>query len=516
MRIHIEGLGAHIVSKALPGLLAALVTLAPSALLAKTLYVDAASGNDATTYAANSAASPWRSIGRAAWGSTNRSAPNTGEAARAGDVVMIAAGTYTTTGQNNRWLVAYNPVNEGTAASPIRFQASGVTNLTFSSGAGPMIGSNNRNHIQWSGFTISESTAPTVSDTGPVVFFGSDFDYVQGGSLENSVLTGNANWMSREGDNYNGIRLEYTNGQRIVNNTIRNYGGDTDSGGGGIDHNHSGITTYKWENLTVENNVFDNCGAGMYLKATQTTTREVGVNTIRFNIFRNNSKGIQVHRSPNTASEPILIYQNVFHNNTSGVRILMFNDATDPMHVKVFSNTFDAHSEAALVIGTSGNIPAGAGYVFWNNIVSGGPFGVIIQHPAANLTPEKFDAEHNMYSGVQAVAEVSAQNVAFSAWQNTYRMDVGDGAGGVAGITNGNAMFVNQGGRDYRLQAGSPARTIGRVHPTYSGGYSPNATIPAGAYITGNEAIGTGAQAPPPPTSNLPTAPTNLRIVPGV
>ena len=166
------------------GLLTLLTLAAPLTAEAKPLYVNATSGNDATSYAANSSSAPWRTIGRAAWGSTSRSSPNAAEAARAGDVVYIAAGTYSTVGQNNRWLVAYNPANEGTAAAPIRFEATGVVNLTFTSGAGPMIGSNGRNYIQWSGFTITKSTAPSVSDTGPVVFFGADFDYVQGGSIK--------------------------------------------------------------------------------------------------------------------------------------------------------------------------------------------------------------------------------------------------------------------------------------------------------------------------------------------
>jgi hypothetical protein len=476
---------------------------------AKTLYVNASTGNDSTTYAANGPSAPWRTIGRAAWGSTSRSAPNANEAARAGDVVMIAAGTYTTVGYNNRWEVAYNPANSGTAAAPIRFQGQGVVNLTYSSGAGPMIGANNRNYIQWSGFTLNESTAPTVSDTGPVVFFGADYNYVQGGSLENSTLTGNPNWTTREGDNYNGIRLEYANGQRIYNNVIRNYGGDTDTGGGGIDHNHSGMTTYKWENLTVENNVFDNCGSGMYLKATQTTTREVGVNTIRRNIFSNNRHGIHVHRAPNTATEPIVISQNVFYDNQHGVRILMFNDATDPMHVKIINNAFDNNTVGSLVIGTSGNIPTNAGYVFWNNVVYGGPHAILIQHPSSNVISSKIDAEHNLYYGMSTFAEIGGSNTTFATWQGTYAMDTDDG-GSADGVWGTNPNFVNRGGRDYRLSSGSAAQSLGRVHPTYPIGGGAGATIPAGPYISGSDVIGpTGSTSTPP----APAAPLNVRIV---
>jgi hypothetical protein len=60
----------------------------------RTLYVNSATGNDAVSYLQNSEATPWRTIGRAAWGSANRSTPNQAEAARAGDTVLIASGTY--------------------------------------------------------------------------------------------------------------------------------------------------------------------------------------------------------------------------------------------------------------------------------------------------------------------------------------------------------------------------------------------------------------------------------------
>src|SRR5262245_57259652 len=111
----------------------AILVAAASGVSAKDLYVNGTTGNDSTSYAANSAASPWRTIGRAAWGSTSRTAPVTAEAARAGDTVNVAAGTYVTTGTGERYGIAYNPVNSGTSTSPIVFAATGVVTLTYSS-----------------------------------------------------------------------------------------------------------------------------------------------------------------------------------------------------------------------------------------------------------------------------------------------------------------------------------------------------------------------------------------------
>src|SRR5687768_1637654 len=284
----------------------AMCCLLPCAAAAKNLHV-APNGDDSVSYADNSATRPWRTIGRAAWGSVTRGAPNAGEAARAGDVVHVHAGTYVTIGNltgggGGRWDVAYNPVNEGRAGAPIRFQCeAGACVLTYSSGAGPMVGSYQRDYIEWSGFTISETTAPTRSDTGPVTFH----DAI-GGSIENSVLTGNPAASARGGDNYTGVRLEDASGVRIAHNVIRDYGGQTG------DRNHAGIETYRSYPVTIENNLIENCASGIYMKAVNTHTLAVDRVDIRLNRFVNNRWGINVLRMPMTEQKPMVIAQNVF------------------------------------------------------------------------------------------------------------------------------------------------------------------------------------------------------------
>ena len=104
---------------------------------AATLYVNGTTGNDATPYVTNSEANPWRTIGRAAWGSTNPNVPNAAEAAQTGDTVLVAAGTYSTAGTDSRFGVAYNPANSGTSGSPITFQAQGLVVLTLNHSRGP-------------------------------------------------------------------------------------------------------------------------------------------------------------------------------------------------------------------------------------------------------------------------------------------------------------------------------------------------------------------------------------------
>jgi hypothetical protein len=113
----------------------------------KTLYVNGVTGNDATTYDDNNVANPWRTIGRAAWGSTDREARNPDQAARAGDTVLVAAGTYAGPGTGTRNSPTYYAANEGTSVAPIVFRAVGTVVLTLSSGNGPVIGSLGRNYM---------------------------------------------------------------------------------------------------------------------------------------------------------------------------------------------------------------------------------------------------------------------------------------------------------------------------------------------------------------------------------
>lgn len=472
----------------LMALVAALV-IAPVAADAKTLFVNAATGNDATSYAANSESSPWRSIGRAAWGSTNRSAPNANEGARAGDVVIIAAGTYTTVGNQTgggfgRQDVAYNPVNNGTASNPIRFECDGLCVLTYSAGAGPMIGAMDRNYIEWSGFSLTEATAPTRQDTGPVTFF-----RAVGGSLENSVLTGVANWTSRNGDNYTGVRLEDASGVRIANNRIRDFGGLTG------DRNHAGVESYRSYPILIENNEITNCGSGIYLKGTASNSNIQSV-IVRFNVFRLNRWALHVLQLPMTAAQPALFYQNVFDGNReAGLWINAFdNNQYDAKYVRFFNNTL-VNNPAGMASYNWQAFPTNANFLWANNIVAGSGVRVRMDNTndAQNLSPTTHALDRNVYASESFQTGGSSRSLSYLR-----------GFGQEANSLVANPGFV--GATDYRLSPSSPARTVGRA--LYGIGGATGSVVPAGAYITGNEIIGPGGGG----STGLPSAPRGLRI----
>lgn len=491
---------AHIVN-GLRGVTAALVLatlFSPLPAEAKALYVNSSTGNDATTYAANGPSAPWRTIGRAAWGSVERNAPNTSEAARAGDVVNIAGGTYVTVGNltgggGGRQDVAYNPANSGAAGNPIRFLCTGVCILTFSGGAGPMIGAMERNYIEWSGFTISETTAPSRSDTGPVTFF-----RVTGGAIENSILTGNPNWTARVGDNYNGVRLEDATGVRIAGNLIRDYGGQTG------DRNHSCVTTYRSYPVLIENNEIVNCGSGIYLKGTSPNS-VIQTGRVRFNVFRSSRFAMHVLQQPMTSSLPLLIYQNIFvGNREAALWINQFdNGQYDAKWVRFFNNTL-VDNTSAMATYNGSVFPAGANLLFWNNVVAGSGHRIRQDTTDAvvNNRKDRLDFDYNVYA--TGHFEVGGQDRTFA-----YIQGLGQDL---------NSLVVDPGlGADYRLSANSPARTAGRA--LYGVGGPAGSVIPAGAYILGSETIGRAGGAPPPPPTPpgpaAPSAPTGLRIISG-
>jgi hypothetical protein len=478
-------------------LVAALCVFVPLSANAKTLYVDGASGNDSTTWANNSASSPWRTIGRAAWGSTSRTSPNPNEAARAGDTVIVRAGTYAGQATGQRYEPTYNVVNQGTAGNPIVFQAEGLVQLTHTGTlGGPAIGVYNRDYVTWRGFTVDEATARAQGDSGPAVIW-----YSNGSSIEDCDIDGNGNpgWN----DNHTGIRIVESTNVVVRNNRVTSLQTSEIQNAA----NGSAIQVYYSGAVLIEHNELLDSGSGIFLKA------PYGPNlswyTIRYNLIRDmDDSGIAIHRSPNTASAPILIYQNIVINtNSSPLKIWSFDPSggsTEPMNAKFVNNTVYNGTEGVRV---SGNLVPNAGHVFWNNVIWGGQnYAVNFGGDASHFVKSRIDFEHNLYWSFGNFALVYTNGHTLSTWKSQLGQDNASPAG-----INQNPMFVNAAGNDFRLQSGSPARTLGVDRLDLNNNGSTTDIIPAGAYITGNEVIGRTSGGSNP---TAPMAPTGLRIVP--
>ena len=451
----------------------ALACAFPFGAEAKTLYVNGGTGNDSITYAANSESTPWRSIGRASWGSTNRSAPNSAEAARAGDIVMIAAGTYSTAGTDSRNDPAYNPANSGTAGNPIIFQAQGTVLLTLSSSRGTVIGALTRDYITWRGFTINEASARSHADTGPVTFFEST-----GSSAESLTINGNGD--PGYGDNHTGIRIEGSAAITVRNSRIYNvYTSGVNQANG------AGIQIYESKGVLIEHNEIYESGSGIFFKQIGITgPPSNSADTVRYNLIHDVAHGIIQHR--HTHSAPTVycaVYQNVIRDaRLGGITVWGFT-SDGPTNGRFINNTI--YNSVYGIYLKGGYVANNSNHLFQNNLVTASTSYAVFNEPTGGDVAFELDRAtfaRDWYWSFPTFLASDSGSRSLAQFQSTF---AGQEANGTSGI---NPNYVNAAGNDFRLSTGSPALTMGRV--AHSIGGSNGATIPVGAYITGDEIIG--------------------------
>lgn len=460
---------------------------------AKTLYVNVATGNDSRTYAGNTPDTPWKSIARAAWGSTSYAAPNASEAAQAGDTVLISEGVYWESGDpsGNRWSVALLPANSGTVGNPITFRGIGLVYIRLNSGIrGPMIGcASARNYIVWDHFQIDDYYGGSAEDTGPVVFVGSHHC-----QLLNSDVQGHSgsyfHGYPTYSDNYNAVRYEFADFTVIRNNRIhRVWGRNSVSGMGG--QNDAAIMTYDSNDGLIENNEIYDTGQGIIIKGTNAGSTQAR-NVIRYNYVHDNVMGgIRALGAQDT-----LIYQNVVTRTTAGQGL--WAGFFDSARSRFVNNTVYGNANGAITQGTEL-----IDVHFKNNIFVGSSTCAVCSYNVASPSLQQLTFTRNLYFNNNQTflwnMDGALNNISFSAWQSTYGFDV-DGVDGV------DPLFVNQNADNFRLQTGSAAQALGRDVLDLNHNADFTDVIPVGAYITGAETIGLLSDVV------APRAPTGLAI----
>lgn len=466
---------------------------------AATLYVNVAIGNDATSKAANNSGSQWASIYRASKGCALASAPcsSAGEAATAGDTLVVTGGTYTYAGAavNNRFTPLYNPTNQGTLGNPIRFTCVGTCILIAESVMAPAIGASAKDYIEWyaditagSAWVINachESTGTctggfsTHDDTGPVVCHdASPGCTVEGATIRGLVPApvGSTNWS--------GLRAENTSECVFRNNTVEDFTRD-----GGSNHNQALVILYGASDCLIEHNNFDNSGAGVYFKDTAISSVAED-NIIRLNKLTNLQVGVAWSFVGGTSTEGRnFIYQNTIAT-VSAYCFNTISDADDgPSGDWIYNNTCTGIGTAAVLLTSTGLM---SGVSIWNNIFLTSADMMLTANndpwPAASVV----STEHNVYrthSG-NFYEGPDGSLATLAAFKAVYTDE--DSAVPIS-ITS-DPLLANVAGGDYRLCTGaaapvagcagsSPAINLGR---TLDGG----ATVNAGAYITNLECIG--------------------------
>lgn len=444
-------------------ILLAVLLLIGATAQAKDLYVDNSGAcSDTTTYAANSQASPWCTVQRAAWGSTSRAAQVPSQAAQAGDVVLVAAGTYSAPGSETRLNPAFNPANSGIQGFPITFRAVGTVYLTLNEGTtGPVFGAYLRDYITWEGFTVDESSyTPYGGERSMGVCWMANYTTLRGNRLIGTTLG--------EG-NHAGLRSEDSNGCLMENNVISDVRSSGDLG------NTEGILAYTSTNLTIRHNHIYDCSQGIFIKGGNTGPVTISHNLVH-DISANGIYLLGLDEAGNDGGSRV--FQNIVYNAYAG---LTFNSISGgPNGVTVANNVFDSTVWA----GYLSTALANTDNTIQNNIFSNASeFGWAIPWAYSGT----FAINRNLYYAAGTLFRVNYASYSLAQWQSTFGHDLN---GLVA-----DPLFTNRTARDYTLQAGSPALTLGRDILNLSG-YGETAIIPAGAYISPSDCIGACAPTP--------------------
>jgi parallel beta-helix repeat protein len=439
---------------------------------AKSLYVNGSSGNDSVSYANNSQSTPWRTLGRALWGTTNIQSPNAGEAARAGDTVNVAAGIYSAQASNVRYSPAFNPTNSGTASAPLVIQAVGRVELRSTNGNGAVMGMYERNYIHWRGhFFIDETYAVPHADTGPVVLWQTNGSVVDGCEVQAHEIPYQ--------DNHNAVRFEFASNSTVRNCLLNGIVGP----GGELHHNSAGVMLYYSNNITIENNEVTNCGAGIFPKGGDNYSI-----TIRYNRVRGCLKGLRnSYTAPSQGTNRM--YQNIVEDGVG----------TDSMGIQIAENSYNWTIANNTIVNFGNGIYFGPTNVFGNvrvanNITANTNTAVNGWESSGTQAP---GPGHNIYFNPGHWAWSSREYSGLAAWLLAATSDL-------ASVVS-NPGFVNLAGRDYHLTTASVGRLLGVDILDLNGNGSTSDVVPVGAYVRGDEVIGRTTVAAGP----IPSPPTN-------
>ncbi len=440
----------------------AVFIFAAGAANAKTLYVDSTNGRDTVNYTRNSQRSPWKSIGRAVWGSSDINNPNPREAARAGDIVIVKQGNYTATqGRGERYSPIYNPVNNGSKGRPITIRAQGkvVLNSKTSTRGEPLIGTYRKNFVIWDGFIVDEVNSNTMADTGPVVIWSSDHIILRNITVQGKAAPWN--------DNHNAIRIESSTNSTVQNNTL--YGIRNSRG----NRNASAIMLYYSQNITIEHNLIHDSDGGIFVKGANP-----GPVTIRNNLLYNlKSEGVCLGGiGTSTAQNGARVYQNVIKDSTAGITFIGY-DQYSPANVFVVNNTIDNCSQGGIFLK-----PNTAGYsnlVFKNNVIMNSARG-IQGEDISDLSNTFFS--HNLYINNKSIARINNRDINFPIWKTVLKKDT-------TGSSERRLRERSGAKRNSRQKSGSPVNAFG-VDILNLLEKGKTARITVGAYISDSTVVG--------------------------
>jgi hypothetical protein len=290
-----------------------------------------------------------------------------------------------------------------------------------------------------------------------------------GNRIENCVFVGNLS--STLENNHSGIWLTGDTGTVIKNNKISNF-----LNNGAYHHNAPGIMFYQTTSAIIENNEIENCGSGVFVKGWDNDSI-----TIRLNLIVGCGSGVKMMTTINTHK----VYQNIVIGRSGGSPGLACHPGIDNglRGTIYFTNNTLINS----YINFTYSISSTANVYSHNNItayLSGSSYG--FEAAYWDRLNQIFNDYNNYYNVASWYTYNNQQHTTLSSFRSALGGCPGDSND--CSSTIDNPLFSDASAGNYKLQSGSPARTLGRTITAIHG--SSGETIPAGAYITGNEVIG--------------------------
>lgn len=413
--------------------------------------------------------------GSAAWTQcTNIATPcapaTTMSNALAGDTVYFRGGTYELYYDMSKDPSYYwgkgilGPLNSGISSNPITFIAyPGETPLmnchtdTVRTDNCMAFGNSAENgfmdYIVWDGFTVQADDGVTM---GGVALKGYDDGRSRavGNVIKNCIINGGATVLTST-DNREGMRIDYTSGTLIQNNTLYNFRQMDDW------HNTAGIKTYHNDHLIIENNEIYNASAAIFLKS------DTDDSIVRNNYIHDAYLGLRATAFAWTDfrsdSDNNSIYNNVFSNMSYIALSLYGQEGAHFDNTEIYNNTIYCANT------NNGLSPSeGQNYKIWNNIVQACPDG---QYTTGYANITLAESDHNNFGSdslrilMRLYQADQSIYTTLGDWQNSGELVDGSNPG--VGSLASDPLFVNTSGNmeqltDFALATDSPSKGTGR------------------------------------------------------
>lgn len=458
----------------------------------RTLYVNPShpAASDSYDVSEVSSEQPWATLMRAVRGSSDQYSPNSSQAAQAGDLVLTYPGTYVGEAGGDEFDVTYNPVNQGTAANPIRFEAvyhacqlsdtdanrSIIQTVSSGGRGGAAIGANSRNYIIWEGFFLDENDILTAADTGPVVFFGTEGCQCIASRIHCIPVA----WAET---NHNAIRFQHSSYGKALDNKID-----------GVRMSNAGrgeaILAYSSHHMEWAWNTIWDCFEGCNPKGDNGGVLIENPFSIHHNHIFECDRGIVTGgiKSPSGTTEYCTVYQNIIHDCDSfGLQVITY-DSISASHLRVVNNTMwrnGPSGEAHIYFSGTGSQTL-VDSMFRNNILVAVNEKMYQSYHLSLAVYERAVWDNNAYH--QHTSDFLGYNggvLSFSVWR---------GRGNDANSFSADPQLTDPANGDFTLQAGSPCVDAGvDVLNLLGGGTS--ASINMGAHIGLGDEFGVRAAA---------------------